>query len=228
MKPATLLTYSLILATPVFAQDSAISFTAQPTDIYAPRETSSFTIEFSINSTETPTVEFVSGSPFDDFDVSSGSTETRNINGMRTYKWGYILPKAAAGTTHQYRLRASNSTNSVESNLFRVTMVSGLLNTAENLGNSYFQNSTLGLIYAGATPWLYQDQGLGWIAPSDDATAISAWLYSPLADIGWLYYEAFQYPWMFSTEQNSWVYFVYQDKTRGFYVQSTGQWIFRQ
>lgn len=227
MKNSILYISSLLIATYAFAQNGNPSFTEQPVDVYAPQGTASFSINFSINSTAEPSVDFLSGNPTFDFSTSGGSSSESSIDNDWMYRWSYSRPQAEVGTTHQYQLRASSEFGDALSNPFRITMVSGLLNVSQDLGNGYFQNPTLGLIYAGSTPWLYQDQGLGWIAPDNDATAITAWLYSPLLGIGWLYYQAFQYPWMYSTDQNSWVYFVYENNARGFFVQRTGQWIFR-
>ncbi len=207
------------LCTSVFA---APEFIQQPANTYAPKN-GVFTYSFKVRASLSVTMSYPDGSPAEVFDASSESTEQSGNDNIYTVRitWGV---RADEGTTGTFRVAVTDSTGTTNSNPFTGTMVSEFFRFGENRGGGYFEQSTLGLVYAANPPYVYQNEGLGWFTLNPNSS-FQVWLYSLDTNLDWMYFTPLTYPWIYVPKLDSWTYFVYLNGGRFFYVQRTDEWI---
>lgn len=206
------------------ALNAAPTFETQPQGGLV-AQTGDIAFSFTIRAEFEATWEFEGDTPQTALLASGRSIEQSRDNGVLTVKYTALQVGAEQNTRPTFRIRVTDSTGTTLSDPFTAVVVSRFFTRgSSDLGNGYYQNNTLGLLYAGNPPYVYNDDGLGWFALSDSSN-INAWMYLLGTPLEWLYYSPLTYPWLYSTGEDSWVYFVTIDGVRWFYVNSTDEWV---
>ncbi|MGE9294204.1 MAG: hypothetical protein ACQKBW_11365 [Puniceicoccales bacterium] len=204
--------------------EAAPVFTQQPQGGYV-LQTQNYSLSFSANVTGDASWEYEGDSLRTVLLASGGGKGTEIDNGVLTGTSSADNVGATQGTKPAFRIRVTDETGSTLSEPFTVTVISSFFTVAsENLGNGYFQQSVLGLCYAGNPPFVYNGDWLGWFA-LDNATRIDGWMYLLGTRFGWVYYSPFAFPWMYSAGEDSWIYIEFIEGVRWIYIQKTDEWV---
>ncbi len=95
---------------------------------------------------------------------------------------------------------------------------------AKDMGNSWRWTSWFGFFTTFGDPWVFHDAAHGWMyAPSFSPNSLWFWT----ADLGWLWTRSTTYPYFWSKERNSWLWYNGSAHPRWFVDMTTGEWLRR-